>query len=159
MKQQCSMAIIYLSWGILVAGLVFFAIRGDYAFIVLWLVIAPLAMWAYIRFFPAISRYIGYGRVDDQAPQTVSQVAAKVTLYTALGCPFCPIVKRRLLALQAEMGFNLEEIDVTLKPDLLIAKGIQAVPVMEVGEQRLVGNATSHQMVNLIRNGLGISSD
>jgi glutaredoxin len=159
MKQQCSMTFIYLSWAILVAGLVFFALKGDYAFVGLWLVVAPLALWAYIRFFPAISRYIGYGRVDDQSPQAVSQVHAKVTLYTALGCPFCPMVKRRLLALQTEMGFNLEEVDVTLKPDLLIAKGIHAVPVMEVGEQRLVGNATSEQLANLIRNGSGVLSD
>jgi len=153
------MAFIYLSWAILVAGLVFFALKGDYAFVGLWLVVAPLALWAYIRFFPAISLYIGYGRVDDQSPQAVSQVHAKVTLYTALGCPFCPMVKRRLLALQTEMGFNLEEVDVTLKPDLLIAKGIHAVPVIEVGEQRLVGHATSEQLANLIRNGAGVLPD
>lgn len=63
-----------------------------------------------------------------------------MTLYTAVGCPFCPLVKQRLLALQVQMGFELEEVDVTLKPDLLIAKGIRAVPVVEVGEQRVVGS-------------------
>jgi glutaredoxin len=150
MKQQCSMAFIYITWAILVAGLVFFVLRGDYAFAGLWLVVAPLALWAYIRFFPSISRYLGYGRVDDRSPQAVSKVSAKVILYTALGCPFCPMVKRRLTALQAEMGFNLQEVDVTIKPNLLMAKGIRAVPVVEVRGQQLVGNATSEQLVGFI---------
>ncbi len=152
MKQQCPMAFIYLSWALFIGGLFFFALKRDYASLLLWLVIAPLAEWAYIRAFPAISQYIGYGSVKDQHPETVASAPAKVTMYAALGCPFCPVVKRRLLALQAEMGFELEEVDVTLKPDLLITKGIHAVPVVEVGAQRLVGHATSEQLAALICN-------
>lgn len=34
---------------------------------------------------------------------------------------------------------------------MLIAKGIHAVPVVEVREQRLVGHATSEQLATLIR--------
>jgi len=154
MKQQCPMVFIYLSWAIFIGGLAFFALKGHYAFVLLWLVVAPLAQWAYIRVFPVISRYVGYGSVDDQQAREVGQAPAKVILYTALGCPFCPVVKRRLLTLQAEMGFDLEEVDVTLKPDLLITKGIRAVPVVEVGEQWLVGHATSEQLAALIRNSL-----
>ncbi len=48
------------------------------------------------------------------------------------------------------MGFELKEMDVTLKPHLLMTKGIHAVPVVEVGEKRMVGNATTEQLVNLI---------
>ncbi|MCZ7568273.1 MAG: hypothetical protein M5U01_06775 [Ardenticatenaceae bacterium] len=49
------------------------------------------------------------------------------------------------------MGFDVEEVDLTLKPDLLVAKGIRAVPVVAAGEQRLVGHATSEQRAALIR--------
>jgi glutaredoxin len=75
---------------------------------------------------------------------------AEVRLYTALGCPFCPVVKQRLIALSDQMSFPLKEIDVTLKPSLLAAKGIRAVPVVEAGERQLVGNATSEQLAALI---------
>mgnify|MGYP005848395887 CR=1 FL=1 len=71
--------------------------------------------------------------------------------YTALGCPFCPVVKRRLLALQSQLGFELTELDVTARPGLVTAKGIMSVPVVEVGETRLVGNATSEQLARLIQ--------
>jgi len=145
------MAFIYLSWVILVGVLVFFLLQGNYPLALVWLVVALLGQWAYIRAFPSISRYIGYGRVDDRPAEVLERAPVKVTLYTALGCPFCPLVKQRLLALQAEMGFDLHEVDVTLKPDLLIAKGIRAVPVVEVGERRLVGHATSAQLADLIR--------
>ncbi len=154
MKQQCPMVFIYMSWAILVGGLAFFFARGDYVSVLAWGIVAPLAMGAYLRFFPAISRYIGYGSVDDQPAQEVSPAPVKVMLYTALGCPFCPVVQRRLVKLQTEMGFDLEEVDVTLKPDLLIAEGIRAVPVVEVGEQRIVGHATSEQLAAFIRNSL-----
>jgi len=154
MKQQCPMAFIYMSWAILVGGLAYFFVRGDYVSVLAWVIVGPLAMGAYIRFFPAISRYIGYGSVDDQPAQEVGPAPVKVMLYTALGCPFCPVVEHRLVKLQAEMGFDLEKVDVTLKPDLLIAKGIRAVPVVEVGEQQIVGHATSSQLATLIRDSL-----
>ena len=48
------------------------------------------------------------------------------------------------------MGFELTETDVTLRPDLLIAKGIRALPVVEVGDARWVGNATSQQLAAFI---------
>jgi CBS domain-containing protein len=63
-------------------------------------------------------------------------------------------VLQRLEALQREMDFTLEKIDVTLKPQILVSKGISAVPVVEVGNDRLVGNATSEQLAELI--GLGV---
>lgn len=157
MKQQCPMVFIYMSWATLIGGLAFFFVRADYVSLLAWMIVAPLAMGAYLRFFPAISRYIGYGSVDDQPAQEVSPASVKVMLYTALGCPFCPVMERRLVKLQAEMGFDLEEVDVTLKPGLLIAKGIRAVPVVEVGEQQIVGHTTSNQLTTLIRNSLPAS--
>ncbi|HKZ51601.1 MAG TPA: glutaredoxin family protein [Dehalococcoidia bacterium] len=150
MKQQCPMAFIYMSWALYIGVLAFLALRGAYAGALLVLVTGPLAQGAYVRTFPAISRYIGYGSVSDRPAEHLVQAATKVVLYTALGCPFCPVVNRRLLALQAEMGFDLEEIDVTLKPGLLATKSIRAVPVVEAGQRKLVGHATSEQLAALI---------
>jgi CBS domain-containing protein len=65
---------------------------------------------------------------------------------------------QRLEALQKEMDFTLERIDVTFKPQTLVSKGISAVPVVEVGNERLVGNATSEQLADLIALGLAQSS-
>jgi hypothetical protein len=48
------------------------------------------------------------------------------------------------------MGFELEIVDVSLRPDVLISKGVMSVPVVEVGQGRLVGNATSQQLAQLI---------
>jgi glutaredoxin len=150
MKQQCYMAVIYLNWLVLAGGLLYCVIKGHYGFALLWLLLIPLAMWVYIRVFPSISSLMGYGRIDDQPAQNPGHVPARVTLYTALGCPFCPVVKRRLMALRETMQFSLEEIDVTLKPGVLMDKGIRAVPVVEAGERRLAGNATSEQLAELI---------
>ena len=150
MKQQCYLAMIYLNWIVLAGVLGFFIFKGFYVLALAWLALLPLAMWAYIRVFPSLSQFMGYGRVDDQPAQRLGRVPTKVTLYTALGCPFCPVVKRRLMALREQMEFSLEEVDVTLDPGLLIAKGIRAVPVVEAGDRRLAGNATSEQLAELI---------
>jgi glutaredoxin len=154
MKQQCYVAAIYLNWIVLAAGLVFLFSARLYFFALAWIVALPLALWGYVRVFPSISQAMGYGRMDDKPCGAVSPVYGEVRLYTALGCPFCPVVKQRLLALAAEMGFTLTEIDVTLKPGLLAAKGIRAVPVVEAGERRLAGNATSEQLAELISQGV-----
>jgi len=94
---------------------------------------------------------MGYGSVADQPAKNLRRTNTKVTLYTGVGCPFCPIVKRRLTELQSKMGFELNEIDVTFKPELLIAKGIRALPVVEIGKSQWIGNATSEQLANFIR--------
>jgi glutaredoxin len=144
------MVFIYLSWAIYLGGLGFFASRGDVLFAVLWLFWLPIVQWAYIRVFPRVSRYLGYGRVDDQQAEAAGHAPIKVTLYTALGCPFCPIVEKRLEALRKEMGFTLEKVDVTLRPNLLTSKGIYSVPVVEVGDRRLTGHTTSNELAEAI---------
>ena len=48
------------------------------------------------------------------------------------------------------MNFEIEKIDVILRPDLLASKGIRAVPVIEVREHRIEGNATSEKLASLI---------
>ena len=150
MKQQCHIAFVYSSWLILAGGLTFYLLRGNYAQAIVWVVFIPVFLWLYVRYFPSISRYMGYGSVEDHPAKEVHRVTADVMLYTGLGCPFCPLVKKRLEDLQARMGFALREVDITLKPDVLISKGIRALPVVEVGPTHLVGNATSDELARLI---------
>ncbi|MGH7599176.1 MAG: glutaredoxin family protein [bacterium] len=154
LKQQCPVLMLFLNWATYIGGVIFWVFQKDYVAALAWLALVPLGWWAYIRVFPAISRYIGYGSINDRPAVKLDRAAVKVVHYTAQGCPFCPVVKRRLLALQEQMAFDLEEVDVTLRPDLLIAKGIRAVPVVEVGGQRLIGHATSEQLAALIRSGM-----
>jgi len=150
MKQQCHISFIYVSWIILVGGFIYYILRGSYLQAGSWVFFIALFLWLYVRYFPSISRYMGYGSVEDELAEKVNRTAASVTLYTGLGCPFCPLVRERLKQLQAGMGFELSEIDVTLKPDLLISKSIRALPVIETGAGRLVGNATSKQLAEFI---------
>ena len=150
MKQQCHISFLYGSWLILAGGMLFYFIRGNYLQAALWLFCIALFLWLYVRYFPSLSRYLGYGSVEDRPAMQVSHTAVKVILYTGLGCPFCPIVKRRLTELQSRMAFELNEVDVTLKPDLLISKGIRALPVVEIGDARWVGNGTSEQLAQFI---------
>lgn len=151
MKQQCHLAFIYLSWVTYLGGLGWLLWRGLYLVALFWLILIPLVQWGYVRVFPRISSLMGYGRVDDQQAPTVTQAPVRVTLYTALGCPFCPLIEQRLEALQKSMGFRLENIDVTLRPELLATKGIRSVPVVESGERRLTGLATTSQLAALIQ--------
>lgn len=177
MPQECPLAFLYLTWALYLAGLIYLPIRGEWMLAAAWLLIFPLAFWGYIRIFPRISRFLGYGRVDDVTASgdvttaddsigfddlaSAEEVTASsspphpgtVTLYTSLGCPFCPIIEERLLALQARMGFALTQVDVTMKPALVRAKKIRSVPVVEVGGRRLVGNATTQELARLVRGG------
>ncbi len=151
MRQQCHLAFIYASWLIYLGGLGWLLWRGHYLVALCWLILTPLVQWGYMRVFPSISSLMGYGRVDDQQPPAVTQAPVSVILYTALGCPFCPLIEQRLEALRQSMGFRLEKIDVTLRPELVASKGIRSVPVVEVGERLLTGLATTSQLAALIQ--------
>jgi hypothetical protein len=155
MKQQCHIVFVYGSWLILVCGFLFILIEVNVLQAVLWACFVALALWLYVRYFPSLSRAMGYGSVADQPASDIQPSSTKVFLYTGIGCPFCPLVKRRLNELQSTMGFELDETDVTLRPDLLIAKGIHALPVVEVGAARWVGNATSQQLASFITSNSG----
>ena len=150
LKQECPLAFVVLAWTMYIAGIPVLFALGQVGLMLGWIVLAPVAMWAYVHWFPSISRYMGYGRVDDRPAALAARTNAEVTVYTALGCPFCPLVKRRLTALEPRLGFHLREVDVTARPGILISKGIWAVPVVEVGDRRIVGHATTEQLADLI---------
>ncbi len=150
LKQECPLAFVVLAWIMYIAGIPLLFVLGQVGMMLAWIVLAPAAMWVYVRRFPSISRFMGYGRVDDRPATLATRAPVDVTVYTALGCPFCPIVKRRLTQLEPKLGFHLREVDVTARPGILISKGIWSVPVVEVGDRRIVGHATSEQLAGLI---------
>lgn len=152
MKQQCYLWNVWLTWLSIPLLVIVVRLRLSWAAAAMVLVVVVLAQLAYVRFFPHLSRLIGYGSVEDEAPPASASAArpTSVTLYTASLCPFCPIVRNRLQALQRDLGFDLSEVDVTLRPDLLRIKGIRGVPVVEVDGRFLHGNATTAQLVELM---------
>ena len=97
LKQQCHISFIYLSWVIFIAGLAFFLISANYIVFIAWLLGVPLFQWLYIVNFPKLSTMMGYGSVNDKSPIKYKRIETEVTFYTGLGCPFCPIVKKRLI--------------------------------------------------------------
>jgi glutaredoxin len=150
MKQQCYLASIYGSWLFVIAIFVFYVSRGHYLEAIILPFFVAYFLWLYVKYFPKLSQLMGYGSVNDQAAEDVQRSAVTVYFYSGVGCPFCPLVKKRLVELQRRIGFALVEQDVTLKPDVLIAKGIRALPVIEIGNARWVGNATSQQLAQFI---------
>jgi glutaredoxin len=153
-KQQCTLTNLYsgvLIFAILYAGgLVFYAYKGNWPVLLLWLVLLPCTRWVGLRLSPLTSKWRGYGSVDDMLPSGVNKAHVEVAFYSHNGCPFCPIVKRRLEALQREMDFTLTKIDLSFKPQVAASNGIRSVPVVEVGKERLIGNATTEQLAQLI---------
>ena len=123
--------------------------RAGVAAGVVVLAVGILAQIAYIRWFPRLSTVMGYGSVTDTpAPAGIPvPPLPRVTLYSASVCPFCPIVRRRLVELQQQAPFELVEVDVTFRPEIVRSKGFRSVPVLEANGRWLVGNATSARIL------------
>ena len=108
-KQQCNVAGLALSWIGYPAGLGYFSYQRRWVAALLWMVGVPCLRWALFRFFPRISRFLGYGRIVDKfapiPPPHANPRAAPVAVnfYSFFSCPFCPIVLARLQALQKQM--------------------------------------------------------
>lgn len=153
-KQQCTLANLHsvlIALAILYAGgLVFYGYKHNWLALFLWLIVLPCARWVGLRLYPLTAEWRGYGPVADKLPSSVKKNHVEVTFYSHNGCPFCPILRRRLEGLQREMDFVLKEIDLTLKPQVATSEGIRSVPVVDVGGNRLVGNATTEQLAQLI---------
>ncbi len=138
---------IYVSWIIYLGGLIYLVSSSRWIYACVWLILVPAVQWLYIRKFPSLSTVLGYGRiVDEPAARIDRNPAGKVTFYTALGCPFCPLMEQRL----ASLGVQFDKIDVTLRPDLLSAKGIRTVPVVEVGGRFLTGLVSTKDLLDAI---------
>jgi glutaredoxin len=153
MEQRCHLAMVWLTWlGLpLLAALV--GLRTGVVAGLAVLAVGVVAQVLYVRWFPNISRSMGYGSVADSPAAAVptSGTLPGVTLYTASVCPFCPIIRRRLAELQRQSSFEVREIDVTFRPEIVRAKGLRSVPVLEANGQLLVGNATSAQISEFLK--------
>lgn len=152
-SQRCKVSSLYRIWLAYAAGLIIFAILRHWIVLLLWVCAVPLGKWLQVRHYRYFSAWFGYGKLEeDRQPPSPVRVPrpTPVTYYRALGCPFCPIVGERLRVLQKQMGFDLRVVDVTLHPHLLAKLGVRSVPVVDVNERRLVGNATSQQLAELI---------
>ena len=154
MEQRCYLGAVWLTWLGLPLLAIVVGVRVGWAAAGAVLVVGVIGQVLYIRWFPHISRWMGYGSVADvpagPAPGPAGQLP-RVTLYTANVCPFCPILKRRLTELQRHSPFEVEEVDVTFRPDVIRAKGLRSVPVVEANGRLLVGNATSAQLADFLR--------
>jgi glutaredoxin len=152
MDQRCHLSMIWLTWVGLPLLAVVAGIRGGVVAGAFVLIVGVAAQILYVRQFPRISGWLGYGSVADTPADAAAlpRRTAHVRLYTANVCPFCPIVKRRLEELRRQAPFELEEIDVTFRPQIIREKGLRSVPVVEAGGQRVVGNATSAQLAALL---------
>ena len=154
MEQRCHLAAVWLTWLGLPLLAIVVGVRIGLAAAGAVLLIGILGQVLYVRWFPHISRWLGYGSVADvaadPAPATEGRLP-RVTFYTANVCPFCPIMKRRLAELQRRMGFEVDEVDVTFRPDIVRARGLRSVPVVEANGRLLVGNATSAQLADFLR--------
>lgn len=152
MEQRCHLAAVWLTWlGLPLLALVV-GFRAGVVAAIVTLAVGIAAQILYLRWFPYMSRWMGYGSVADvpAAPVPVASPLPRVTLYTANVCPFCPIVRRRLADLQHQHPFEVEEVDVTFRPEIIRAKGLRSVPVLEAAGHVLVGNATSAQIAEFL---------
>jgi glutaredoxin len=153
MEQRCHLVMIWLTWVGLPLLAVVVALRAGVIGGLSVLAIGIAGQVLYIRWFPRMSPWMGYGSVADTPAEPDSEPGRlpDVTLYTANVCPFCPIVRRRLAALQRQGPFELREIDVTFRPDIIRAKGLRSVPVLEANGRFLAGNATSAQISGFLK--------
>jgi hypothetical protein len=154
MKQQCYLFNVWGTWlGLPALAILMGMLAGWWATLIV-LLAGVFAQILYVRIFPKVSRWLGYGSVDDVAAirPTETRSASKVTLYTANLCPFCPLVRKRLVELQRTMGFELSAIDITFQPRLINEKGIRSVPVVEMEGRFWIGNATSAQLASFLTN-------
>ena len=154
-KQQCALRRLYVAlviFGFIYAGgVVFFALKNSWLALFLWLVLLPSARWVSLRLSRFTSKGKAPGPVAGHLPSgVVSKAPVEVAFYFHNGCPFCPIVKGRLEALQTQMNFTLTKVDLTFRPHVAASRGIQSVPVVEVGKERLFGNSTMEQLAQLI---------
>jgi len=155
MKQECRLASVWTIWAAIPATALVVGITSGWWLALLIVGVGVLSEVGYVRVFPHISGLLGYGSVQDsKSPVPAIAVSPpRLILYTARGCPFCPIVRRRLEQLRQDLHsrFELEEHDITFRPQLLFDKGIRSVPAIEADGRFLVGNVTSDQVVAFLK--------
>ena len=152
MKQECNLGMVWITWlGLPSISIIMGIIQGWFVAVFI-LIVGVFAQIGYIKVFPKISRLLGYGCVEDVTTDSAHKIIipSKVILYTANVCPFCPIIRQRLIELQKDIEFQLDEVDITFKPNLIKGKGFRSVPVIEKDGEYWIGNATSAQLISFL---------
>lgn len=149
MKQQCYLANVWLTWVGVPVIAILIGLKTNWLGGFMVMAVGIVAQIAYVYWFPRLSRWVGYGSVVDQPVKKIETkfAALTVTLYTASVCPFCPLVRQRLMDLKSQLSFQLQERDVTFRFDLILSKGFKAVPVVEANGRYRTGNATSAELL------------
>ena len=152
MEQRCHLSMVWLTWLGLPLLAIVVALRTNVIGALFVLAVGIVGQILYMRWFPYMSKWMGYGSVADTpaAAASVPNTLPDVTLYTANVCPFCPIVKQRLEDLRRDHKFDVHQVDVTFRPEIIRAKGLRSVPVLEANGEFLVGNATSAQIADFL---------
>jgi glutaredoxin len=150
--QACRLSSVWMTWTVVPTVAVMIGVTRGWWLAFFVTAVAVVAEFAYVRAFPYLSAMLGYGSVEDVKPPAATVIVVpRVTFYSALGCPFCPIVRRRLEELQRRLGFELVVEDVTFRPQRLTEKGLRSVPVVEAGGHFLVGHATSDAIAAFLK--------
>jgi hypothetical protein len=146
MKQQCTLTNLYfglLMFAILYAGgVVFFAYRDNWPILVLWLPLLPCARWVGLWFSPLISKWRGQGPVDDKLPSSVTTAHVEVAFYSSERLSFLHDRETASGTFAKGDGFHAHE-------DRPYFQTTGSVPVVEVGKERLIGNATTELLARL----------
>jgi glutaredoxin len=74
----------------------------------------------------------------------------KVTLFSKPGCHLCDDVRALLDELQHELGFAIEEIDITHDPQIFARYRYEIPVVLKDGEEVARGRITDRELVNLL---------
>lgn len=154
LKQKCSLWNVWLTWLGLPLIAVIFGMIQSWAAGIFILIIGIAGQLFYLRYFPKMSKAMGYGSVEDQQLEkdpTLTLFSDEVIFYSTNVCPFCPIVRRRLQDLQTNLKFELNEVDVTFQPKLIKEKGFRSVPVIKYKGRHWVGNATTKEINDFLR--------
>ena len=83
MKQECPVAFVWLTWLGLPGVALLIGFSEGWVAGALVLLVGVIAQVSYIRWFPKISRWIGYGSVADVPAVSMGTAVPRVTLYTA----------------------------------------------------------------------------
>lgn len=93
-KQECTVQSLYLSGVMFVIiyplGLAYFAFEANWPVFAAWLIFLPCLKWTYLRFFPRIAKWKGYGSVEDKLPANVKKARVEVTYLLASGLSVLP---------------------------------------------------------------------
>src|ERR687887_1463308 len=146
MKQECRLFSVRAIWSVLAVVVLALGVTRGWPAAVFAVMVGALVQVGFVRNFRHVSHWLGFGGADDVRPAHLPTSAGpipRVTLYTAAGCPFCPLVRQRLHDLQQELWFELDEHDVTFRPGQAGGRAIRSVPVVQVDGRILVGHVTS----------------